>query len=125
MSGVSLSEIAHRARFANIHDRGSQHLHLMGSVRSNKFESLYVRFKDKRTVEVFGIMDQRDYEPCALFEIEGEYVEKYMGGNGECNPGAGGINLDDVNPTSEGEVAVELLRDYAIKLEDNSEFTKK
>lgn len=115
----SLTAIAYKAGFKNLHDLASQvGACLMGSVMSDEFEIIYFLVRDESDVELFGVREQSDPRTCALFRIKREYLEKYIGGNGICLPGRGGTNLDKQTPLHTGQTAVDVLKSYARQLEE-------
>jgi len=110
----SLVKIAYEAEFYNLHDRGTQVLHLGGSIISEKFELIYLKpLNNMEDVEVLGVEDPFNYKTCALYRLKREKLDKWIGGNGNCYPGAGGINLDKEGPLFNGDMAVRVLIDYA------------
>ena len=108
----SLTDIAYEAGFQNISCRASQASHLMGSVMSDNFECIYFKCVPKKHVEIFGIVDQYDYEFCAIYRIDRDYLKRYVGGDSMCNPGAGGINIDKEEPVFKGKMAVDIIQVY-------------
>ena len=113
----SLFDIANGAVFDTLHSRVSQIIHLMGSVMSDRYHALFFRTDDPRLskaglVEIFGIVDPYDYDTCALYTVRREYLEKYIGGNDSCNPGAGGVNIDKEETTFIGKDAVVIIESY-------------
>lgn len=115
----SLTAIAYKAGFKNLHDLASQvGACLMGSVMSDEFEIIYFLARDEESIELFGVREQSDPRTCALFRIKREYLEKYIGGNGICLPGRGGVNLGKQIPLYRGQTAVDILESYAKQLEE-------
>ncbi len=115
----SLTAIAYKAGFTNLHDLASQvGVALMGSVMSDGFEMVYFRVikGEEEMVELFGVREQNDPESCALFRVRREYLNEYIGGNGTCLPGQGGVNLDRMTPLHKGQVAANVLESYARQL---------
>ena len=116
MGKKSLIELANDAGFANINSRASQVSHLMGAVMSQKFESIYFRVREEDRVEILGVVDPRDRDSCALYSVQRTHLDRYIGGNGQCNPGIGGFNIDNEHPMHVGKTVVSILKSYA---EDN------
>lgn len=115
----SLTTIAYKAGFKNLHDGASQMgACLMGSVMSDEFEIIYFLMREEGSVELFGVREQSDPKSCALFRVDRHYLERFLGGNGICLPGRGGINLDKQGPLYRGQTAVDVLEVYAKQLEE-------
>jgi len=108
----SLTEIANKAGFFNLHSRPIQLMGLMGSIMSDKFEVLYVKGVSKEEIDVFGIQDQHNFETCAIYRLNFETLYHWLGGAGECNPGRGGVNIDKEKPLYEGQQALDILKTY-------------
>lgn len=110
----SLVDIANEAKFDNVHNRMSQVGFLMGSVMSDKYNSIFVTAVGSLPeIEIFAIVDPYDYESCALYKVKRDYLEKHIGGNGVCNPGRGGTNIDKEEPRYQGIEAVNAMEAYA------------
>tara|TARA_Y100000034_G_C6794365_1_gene355915 strand:+ start:547 stop:966 length:420 start_codon:yes stop_codon:yes gene_type:complete len=119
----SLTAIAYKAGFKNLHDLAARFSHLMGSVMSDNFEILYFRHvdsdvEDLREIDIFAVVDPYEYDSCALYRLYESSLMESLGGKGNLNPGVGGLNIDKRAPLHTGPIAVDVLESYANQLEE-------
>ena len=107
-------DIAENAGFDTFHSRSAQYACLMGAILSDKYNLLYFKTDMLRNepIEIFAFVKPDDVTSCALFRISCTAIDKYLGGNGVCNPGRGGINIDKEEPLFMGKTAVDILLSY-------------
>src|SRR3989344_1344095 len=112
----SLTAIAYKAGFKNLHDLASHSSCLMGSVVSDKFEMIYFLPRSDQTVDIFGVREQSDIGTCALYRFGRRELDGSIGGNNP--PGRGGIFINKRSPLHTGQTAVDVLESYARQLDE-------
>ena len=112
----SLTAIAYKAGFKNLHDLASHSSCLMGSVVSDEFEMIYFLLRPDQTVDIFGVREPSDIETCALYRFERRELDGSIGGNNP--PGRGGIFINKRSPLHIGQTAVDVLESYARQLDE-------
>ncbi len=135
----SLADLANQAGFYNLHDRATQvGLHLIGSLVSDNYESIYLKvlplnntitnlILDECQVEILGVKDPQDYASCALYRIKIGELRKHIGGyshTGPPFPGNGGINLDKEEPIFKGSTVVNILLSYIAQEEQKAKLVE-
>ena len=104
----SLTAIAYKAGFKNLHDTASLWAGLLGSVVSDEFEMIYFLSREDQKVDIFGVVEQSNPQNCALYRFERSELER----SSRDNLAIRVINIDRSEPLHTGQTAVAVLESY-------------
>ena len=111
MPEESLTALAYKAGFHNLHGISAWSHSLMGAVKSDEFEIIYFRELGDSRIELFCVRDSADPETCALHTV---MRDTDIGVNLQENPqGRTGIVIDKRTPRYAGRTAVGIMEVYA------------